>query len=59
MAKEIRVGEEVRLLSGGPLMTVGRIWAERGQTMARCDWVENGKQKGGSVSVTSLKSANE
>lgn len=59
MAKEIRVGDEVQLSSGGPVMTVGQIWAERGQTMARCDWVENGTQKGGSVSVTSLKTANE
>jgi uncharacterized protein YodC (DUF2158 family) len=59
MAEEIRVGDEVQLLSGGLVMTVGRIWVERGQTMARCDWVENGKQKEGSVAVTSLKPAIE
>lgn len=59
MGSEIRVGDKVELQSGGPTMTVGRIWAERGQIMARCEWVENGKRMRGSVAVTSLKPANE
>lgn len=59
MPEEIRIGDEVRLLTGGPVMKVGRIWSARGQTMARCDWVENGRRMRGSVSVASLKHANE
>ena len=55
MASEIRIGDEVQLKSGGPIMTVTKIWAERGQTMVRCDWLDRGKQHVGSVAVASLK----
>ena len=59
MERDLKVGDEVQLKSGGPIMTVGRIWAERGQTMAHCDWLEGNKRQSGSVSVTSLKLADE
>jgi len=55
MVGEIRIGDEVQLKSGGPIMTVTKIWAERGQTMVQCDWLDRGKQHVGSVAVTSLK----
>ena len=57
MGIEIRIGDEVQLKSGGPIMTVTKIWAERGQTMAQCDWLDRGKQHVGSVAVTSLRHA--
>ena len=57
MVSEIRIGDEVQLKSGGPIMTVTRIWAERGQTMAQCDWLDQGQQHMGSVAVTSLQLA--
>jgi uncharacterized protein YodC (DUF2158 family) len=59
MVGEIRVGDEVQLKSGGPTMTVTRIWAERGQTMAQCDWLDRGKRHAGFVAVSSLKPANQ
>ena len=59
MAEEIRVGDQVQLKTGGPIMKVNRLWAERGLTMARCDWVERGKHQGGCVVATSLKHAHE
>lgn len=59
MAREIRVGDEVRLKAGGPIMTVERIWPERGQTMVRCDWIERGTRHSGSVAITSLTHAEE
>lgn len=59
MPEEIGIGDEVQLLSGGPVMKVGRLWSARGQTMARCDWVEDGRRMRGSVSVASLKRTNE
>jgi uncharacterized protein YodC (DUF2158 family) len=59
MTKEIRVGDQVQLTTGGPIMKVNRLWAERGLLMARCDWVERGRRQGGSVAITSLKHADE
>ncbi len=59
MTKEIRVGDQVQLKTGGPIMMVNRLWAERGLMMARCDWVERGKHLGGSVVITSLKHTGE
>jgi hypothetical protein len=58
MAREIRVGDEVTSVWWTNYDN-GSNLGGRGQTMARCDWVENGKAKGGSVSITSLKHANE
>jgi uncharacterized protein YodC (DUF2158 family) len=57
MAEEIRVGDHVQLQTGGPIMTVNKLWSERGLMMARCDWVERGRRQGGSVATTSLKHA--
>ena len=57
MVSEIRIGDEVQLKSGGPIMTVTKIWAERGRTMAQCDWLDRGQQNVGSVSITSLQLA--
>lgn len=59
MGNDIRVGDEVQLKAGGRIMTVGKIWAERGQTMARCDWTESGKHQSGSVAVASLRLTDE
>jgi uncharacterized protein YodC (DUF2158 family) len=59
MTKGIRVGDQVQLKTGGPIMTVHRLWAERGLMMARCSRVESGKHQGGSVAITLPKHPDE
>ena len=37
---EINIGSIVELRSGGPLMTVGRVYENEGRSFARCEWFD-------------------
>jgi uncharacterized protein YodC (DUF2158 family) len=53
---EIKAGDIVQLKSGGPRMTVSKIYNDGDGVMrARCDWFEDNKPQYGSFPVLSLK----
>ena len=53
---EIKAGDTVRLKSGGPLMTVSRLFdSTEGMIKAHCDWFEGNKHMSGSFPINSLK----
>lgn len=53
---EIKVGDTVKLKSGGPVMTVAEIGrtASGERLTAWCDWFEKGKKETGAFPVASL-----
>ena len=54
----MNAGDVVRLKSGGPTMTVDRVYAGvSGGQKAECQWFENNQLKVGQFSITSLESA--
>ena len=55
MSNGIEAGKIVELKSGGPYMTVERIFASDNGLMAECDWFDGTTRKNGSFFVTSLK----
>jgi uncharacterized protein YodC (DUF2158 family) len=59
MASEIKVGEVVRLKSGGPMMTVKKVEQFNSVMSANCDWFEGSEPKYGMFPVTSLKVVEE
>jgi uncharacterized protein YodC (DUF2158 family) len=55
---ELKVGDIVQLKSGGPKMTVDRIFKDAfGAMAARCSWFEENKPMTQSFPLTSLNSA--
>jgi uncharacterized protein YodC (DUF2158 family) len=56
MAEEIKAGDTVELKSGGPLMTVERVFAGiKNEPKAACQWFEGSKAMSENFSVSSLK----
>jgi uncharacterized protein YodC (DUF2158 family) len=53
MADEFKVGDTVRLKSGGPIMTIQDI----GEGLASCIWFERTKREGGSFVIATLEHA--
>lgn len=52
-------GDVVQLKSGGPKMTISKLFEFQGHMEAGCDWFEGTKQQSGSFPVTSLKHFDE
>jgi uncharacterized protein YodC (DUF2158 family) len=44
MANEFKPGDVVRLISGGPLMTVDEVAEDNGKPMVYCIWVIGDKK---------------
>lgn len=53
----IKPGDTVELKSGGPVMTVDKIFDWNGVPTAKCDWFDGAKATYGNFPVTSLKHA--
>ena len=47
MAEKFKIGDTVRLKSGGPLMTVTNVGNEEGKDLVWCSWFEKGKESKG------------
>jgi uncharacterized protein YodC (DUF2158 family) len=53
---DIKAGDVVQLKSGGPKMTVSKVYQDtKGIPTARCDWFDGSIQTWGSFPVQSLK----
>jgi uncharacterized protein YodC (DUF2158 family) len=52
--EELKLGTVVRLNSGGPRMTVERLFEIDGEPTAFCSWFEGEKKKDGSFRVAAL-----
>jgi uncharacterized protein YodC (DUF2158 family) len=53
---QIKIGNMVRLKSGGPLMTVAKTFTDtKGVPTARCDWFDGNNPLWGSFPISSLK----
>jgi uncharacterized protein YodC (DUF2158 family) len=55
----IKPGDVVVLKSGGPVMTVERVYDWNGVPTAKCDWFDGNKAIDGSFPVASLKHAEQ
>jgi uncharacterized protein YodC (DUF2158 family) len=57
MATTLKIGDVVRLKSGGPQMTVDQLGTREGQEIVRCVWFEGTSKKTGTFPPVTLESA--
>ncbi len=56
MADEFEPGDVVQLKSGGPKMTVARVFTStKGERLAHCEWFVDGKKQFDNFSLSSLE----
>ena len=44
MSNDLKPGDEVRLKSGGPIMTIAKIFSTDEGSKAQCEWFDNNQK---------------